>query len=478
MRMTLGEIAEAADATLVRGRPESTVEGVSTDTRTLKQGDLFVALKGGSFDGHDFVDEAVSGGAAAVLVEAGRAREEYPGETAVLGVPDTLTALGDVAGAYRSRFSMPFVGITGSNGKTTTKEMVAHVLRSRGKVVAAKKSFNNFIGLPLTVFDVTPDATVVVLEMGTSARGEITRLCEIGRPQIGVITNVGPTHLEKLQSIEGVAAAKAELLDGLPEDGTAILNADDEWCRKLCRIAGRKGKLVTFGTSADADIRAGDVHQDTEGLSFVTNERVRVELSVPGRHNVANALAAIAVCRRLGMKMNEVAERLASFTGTTMRMEVVRVGGLTVINDAYNANPVNMAAALEEFKRYRTSGTRHFVCGDMLELGEQSAGLHRELGVRIAESDIDRLWLFGSEVNATRTAAVEAGFDADAIFLSDDYERFETRLLEAFKEGDVVLLKGSRGMRLERVLEALLEKGSDPLRPSGGLTPFPGQQQR
>lgn len=453
--MTIGEIEKAAGATLVRGRPESTVEGVSTDTRTLKKDELFVALKGESFDGHDFVDKAISGGAAAVLVETGRAGEKYPGEAAVLGVTDTLTALGDVAADYRSRFSMPFVGITGSNGKTTTKEMVAHVLKSQGTVVAAKKSFNNFIGLPLTIFEVVPDAVAVVLEMGTSARGEITRLCEIGRPQIGLITNIGPTHLEKLKSIEGVAAAKAELLEGLPKDGTAILNADDKWCRKLYRIAERKGKLVTFGTSADADIRAADVHQDTEGLSFVTSEHVRVELSVPGRHNVANALAAIAVCRRLGMNMKDVAEGLAGFTGVAMRMEPVRVGGLTVINDTYNANPVNMAAALDEFKRYRTSGTRHFACADMLELGEQSAELHRELGERIAESDIDRLWLFGSEVKATRTAAIEAGFDAGAIVLSNNYKRFETRLLEGLNEGDVVLLKGSRGMRLERVLEAL-----------------------
>jgi len=457
MRMTVGEIETAAGATLVRGRPGSTVAGVSTDTRTLRREDLFVALKGESFDGHEFTAEAIAKGAAAVVVEQSKCAATYPGDAAVLAVRDTLRALGDVASAYRSRFAMPFVGITGSNGKTTTKEMIAHVLKSQGTVAAARKSFNNFIGLPLTLFDVPPDAFAVILEMGTSAPGEITRLCEIGRPQIGVITNIGPTHLEGLKSVHGVAAAKAEIIEGLPEDGTAILNADDPWCRKLYAIAGRKGRLVTFGTTADADVRATDVHENTEGLSFVTSEHVRVEMSVGGRHNIHNALAAIAVCRRLGMSMTDVADRLPSFTGVPMRMEAVSVGGLTVINDAYNANPVNMAAALEEFRRHRTSGVRHFVCGDMLELGEQSADLHRELGTRIAGSDVDRLWLFGTEVNETRAGAIDAGFDADAIVLSDDYGRFE-----AFHGGDVVLLKGSRGMRLERVLDALRARAAEP----------------
>ncbi|HUV38289.1 MAG TPA: UDP-N-acetylmuramoyl-tripeptide--D-alanyl-D-alanine ligase, partial [Planctomycetota bacterium] len=337
--------------------------------------------------------------------------------------------------------------------KTTTKEMIAHVLSPQGKLVWAKRSFNNFIGLPLTLFEVVPDAFAVVLEMGTSAPGEIRRLCDIARPTIGVITNISTTHLKGLKSIEGVAAAKAELLEALGTGGVAILNADDEWSRKIRHLA--KGKLVTFGAADDADIIARDVHVDTEGLSFVTNEHVRVELSVPGRHNVSNALAAIAVCRRLGLDMKTVAARLASFAGVPMRMELVQVGAVTVLNDAYNANPGSMSAALDAFRRHRTSCTRHFVCGDMLELGPDSPRCHRELGAVIAASDVDRLWLLGTEVQATREGALEAGMPTDAIVLSDDYDRLETKLLDALADGDVVLLKGSRGMRVERVMDGL-----------------------
>ena len=454
MRMTIGEIQEAARATLVRGESARSVEGVSTDSRQLRPQDLFVALAGESFDGHDFVDQAIAGGAAAVLVEETKRKREYPGEAAVLSVEDSLRALGDVAASYRSRFAMPFVAITGSNGKTTTTEMTAHVLSSQGTVVWARKSFNNFIGVPLTLFEVVPQTVAVVLEMGTSAPGEITRLCEIARPEIGVITNIARTHLEGLKTIEGVAMAKAELLDGLARDGLAILNADDEWS---CKVrASFHGKVVTFGTSEDADIFARQIEETAEGLSFTTNEYVRVDLPVHGLHNVSNALAAIAVSRRLGMDMKEVARHLADFRGVPMRTELLRLGAVTVVNDAYNANPASMAAALDEFRKHHaTSGMRHFVCGDMLELGESSAELHRELGRRIAESDVDRLWLFGSEVRETRSAVIDAGFDPKAIVLMDDYSELEKTFVEDLGEGDVVLVKGSRRMRLERLVDAL-----------------------
>jgi UDP-N-acetylmuramoyl-tripeptide--D-alanyl-D-alanine ligase len=453
MRMTIGEIQEAAGAKLLRGRAAHSIDGVSTDTRTLKRGNLFVALKGDAYDGHDFAEQAISGGAAAVLVEASKARACSGGEAAVLSVDDTLRALGDIAAAYRSRFGMPFVAITGSNGKTTTKEMIAHILVSQGTVTWARKSFNNSVGVPLTLFEVVPDSCAVVIEMGTSGRGEIARLCEMVRPQIGVITNVGPTHLQGLGTIEGVAAAKGELVEALGKDGTAVLNADDEWTAGLRKAA--KCRVVSFGTSAEADIFARDVEETGDGLRFVTNEHVRVELPLLGRHNVMNALAAIAVCRRLGMKMEEITRSLRGFTGVPMRMEVVRLARATVINDAYNANPASMAAALDEFSRYAVSGRRHFVCGDMLELGASSARLHRELGARIAAGNIDRLWLLGKEVRETRSGAIACGFDAKAIHLTGDYGKLEGMLLKDLGQGDAVLLKGSRAMRVERVVEAL-----------------------
>ena len=450
---TAGEVQKACHARLVRGAPGRTVTAVSTDTRAIRPGDLFVALPGENFDGHNFVDEAIGKGAAAVLVEESKVRDSYPGDAAVLAVRSAVAGLGDLASACRAKFTVPFIAITGSNGKTTTKEMTAHVLSALGKVSWAKKSYNNFIGLPLTLFELTGDTAFAVLEMGTSGFGEIARMCDIARPDIGVVTNVGPTHLEKLKNLEGVAAAKAELIDALPANGTAILNADDPWCMTIQKRA--RCRTLTFGMGAAAELRAAEVHADSEGVSFVTGGRVRVHLSVPGVHNVYNALAAAVVCRRLGMDMTEVAARLETFAGVPLRMEVLRIGRVTVVNDAYNANLASMTAAIEEFRRYKTAGRRHFVCGDMLELGAESGRLHRELGERIAQAEIDRLWLFGKAVEATRDAAVAAGFPAKNIFLTDDYDALEKAVLKSVRSGDVMLVKGSRGMRLERIPAAM-----------------------
>jgi UDP-N-acetylmuramoyl-tripeptide--D-alanyl-D-alanine ligase len=456
--MTIREIRDACRAELIRGDVERQVTGICTDSRKIKSGELFVALKGESFDGHEFVEKAIAGGAGGVVVSKSKARRDYPGEAPVLAADDSLDALGDLAAWYRSRFTVPFVAITGSNGKTTTKEMVAHVLSARGKVIRPEKSFNNFIGLPLTVFEVVSDAFAVVLEMGTSAPGEIARLCAVARPTLGVITNVGPTHLLGLGSVGGVAGAKAELLDALPAEGLAVLNADNEWTPRIRTRA--RCKVVTFGLADSADVRASDVRQGADGLSFTTSERVRVEMGILGRHNVHNALAAIAVCRRLGMSMSEIAERLATFKGVPMRMELVQAGGVTVINDAYNANPVSMAAAVQEFEEFRTPGAKHLVCGDMLELGEKSAGFHRELGRQIASARIDRLWLFGKEVAETRQAAADAGFDPTAIFVTSDYADLERALVASVTQDDAVLIKGSRRMKLERLVDALRLAGA------------------
>ena len=454
--MTVSEIVEGANAVLVQGQPERGIEGVSTDSRTLKEGEIFIALEGDKFDGHDFLPQALERGAAGVIIRDVRRSMTFPPHVCVMSVRDTLTALGDVASAYRARFAMPFVAITGSNGKTTTKEMAAHVLWAKGKLVYPKKSFNNFIGVPLTLFDVMPEVHAVILEMGTSAPGEISRLCEIARPTTGCITNIGASHLESLKSIMGIAAAKGELLEAIAPGGLAILNADDEWCRRVRKLA--KCNVITFGTMKDADIIATDIHEDAEGLSFITNEHVRIEVPVVGRHNVHNALAAIGICRRLGMTMTDIAARLASFRGVPQRLELVHAGGVTVIDDTYNANPVSMAAALDAYRRFRPAGARHFVCGDMLELGKDSPELHRQLGLRIAESGIDRLWLFGKESKHTLEGALAAGFDREAADHASSYRVLEKKVLNSVVEGDIVLVKGSRGMRLERIVEALCRR--------------------
>jgi len=452
--LTLEEVRRA-----VRGRwlarPESPppVTSVVTDSREAVQGSLFVALRGERADGHDFVLEAFSRGAVAALVE--RPVGAVPEGVGLIAVEDAVAALGDLARYYRRGLSVTVVAVTGSNGKTTTKEMIAHLLGPSGEVVKAPKSYNNFVGVPLSIFSISPRTDFAVLELGTSAPGEIARLAAIAQPHIGLITNVGPTHLEGLGSVAGVARAKGELLDALPVDGTAVLNWDDDWCRRLAQRATTK--VITFGLSPEADVFAAEVVRWEDGLRFLLNGRCEVHLPVPGIHNLLNALAAAAVCRRLGLSREQVAERFRGFRLPAMRFEEVDVGGVTVINDAYNANPVSMSAALAEFSRRPAEGRRLFVAGDMKELGPESARYHRELGLRAAACDLDGLFAVGEFADEVAAGAVAGGFPAEAVFTFATVEELVAGLAERVQPEDLVLLKGSRAVGLERVVEGLRE---------------------
>jgi len=444
--MSLREVAEATGGELIAGSPEGRVSGVSTDSRGVNGGELFVALRGPNHDGHDFVGAALESGANAAMVE-----REVPatGGKGMVLVNDTLRALGDMAMVYRRSFSsLKAVAVTGSNGKTTTKDIAAHMLRAVGDTVCAQKSFNNDVGVPLTVFEIERDTSYAVFELGTSAPGEIERLADICRPNVGVITNVSKTHLEGLGSEEGVAEAKGELLGSLPADGTAVLNSDDLWCRRLA--ASFPGKVVFFGLGEDAEVRGEELESDGEGISFSLSGFGRVRLPISGRWNAYNALAAFGVCKALGVEPGQVAGELESFRAAPMRMETGVVDGVRVINDAYNANPGSVAAAVKELAWLPRKGKAVFVMGDMLELGGESARLHRDVGTLVGKVGIEVMLCVGDGAQAACVAAEQGGVDATHF---GDWNQALMRLIEIAKPGDVVLVKGSRGMRLERLVE-------------------------
>ncbi len=442
---------------------------VCTDSRRLGPGDLFVALRGPRFDGHAFLGEAFRRGAWGALVRRdawekaglpGSPGSAIPG--AVVAVDDTERGLGDLAACHRSDLEVKVVGVTGSNGKTTTKEMTASILGESRKVLRNEGNLNNLIGLPLTVLSLDETHEAAVLEMGMNHRGEIRRLAEIACPQVGVVTNVGPAHLEHLGSLEEVAAAKAELLEALAPRDTAVINADDPMSGKL--VAAARCRIVTFGLSGGADFRGTDVRTAGDGTAFVLQAPGgRAEVSIPllGEHNVRNALAAAAAALVMGSTPEHVAEGLRAAAPAPMRFTVLAFrGGTRVVNDAYNANPASMKAALDTFALLEGGRRRAAVLGEMRELGAGSAGAHRRLGVQAGACGFDLLVAVGGHGGDTAAGAASAGMDEGRIFTVPDAKGAADLLEGWIAEGDLVLLKGSRGVGLERVLDELLERRS------------------
>jgi len=451
--LTFAEAGRAMGAVFEGSRPPEMFTGVSTDSRTIRAGDLFFAIKGPNFDGQDFVEEAFGRGAVGAVVSRRSSRLSRKGGRTFLVVRDTAEALGSLARYYRSTLPVTVVAVTGSNGKTTTKEMIAHILSPQRPTLKAKKSFNNLIGVPLTILEIEPSHEVAVLELGTSSAGEIAYLASLSRPDVGIVTNISETHLEGLKSILGVALAKAELVEALPQGGLAVLNADDPMSETI--RARSSARVITFGLSTSADVFASDVRQDSEGISFLWNGTVRVWLPLIGRYNVYNALAAIAAACRMGLRRDFIAARLSSFKAPPMRMQRRKIAGILIINDAYNANPRSMEAALYELSRLSARGRKIFVCGDMKELGNSSEALHRQLGARIAVAGVDFLVTVGSETLQTADAAVAAGL-ASANLRSFDSASSAAEFLKGFiRKGDALLIKGSRALGLEAIQEEL-----------------------
>lgn len=425
------------------------VPAVTIDGRNVPAGALFVPLRGKSRDGHEFLEQAFLNGAGFALVarDAGLAR--LPAHAIV--VPDTTKALGDLARWHRSRFSVPVVGITGSCGKTTTKEMVRSVLGR--DVVASPASYNNDIGVPLTLLQMDRHTRACVVEIGTNAPGEIAHLASIARPTVGIVTCVEEVHLEGLGSVRGVMEEKSALVRALPHDGAAIINADNYWCREMMERVDCH--LLTYGTWEDSDIYGLDVHATETGIAFWLYGKMLFEVPVLGLYNVANALAAVATGLWLGQSPLAVRDALARVQPPPMRMAREVVGGVTLVNDAYNANPRAMEAALNELGQRGTGGRRVAVLGEMLELGAESERHHRSLGRKVAHARVDLLWAIGPSAALVAEEAVRAGMPAEHVRHHASTADALAELAFEAQAGDTWLFKGSRGMALERVLEAV-----------------------
>jgi UDP-N-acetylmuramoyl-tripeptide--D-alanyl-D-alanine ligase len=430
--------------------------GGCIDTRKLKTGEVFFALSGEHTDGHRFVGAALEKGAAAAVVSRAwyREVEDRPRGALVLS-DDPGLAMGDLARVYRRRFEIPVVGITGSTGKTTTKDMAAAVLGTRYRVLATEGNLNNHLGVPLTLFRLSSQHEVAVIEMGISEEGDLRDLCEIVDPTIGVITNIGPTHLEFLGSVEGVAKAKGELLEYLDESSMAILNLDDLWTSK--ERARLKGRLLDFGIEKICQFRGEGLILDQEGCGHFSLQGHSFHLAVPGRHNVYNALAAAAVGAALEVPIADSASVLGAFRPLRLRSQILERGGIRLFNDAYNANPVSVRSAIETLLRVSVDrgGRRVAVLGDMLELGSVAPDAHREIGRTAAERGADALFAFGELASEVATGGVEAGLPPERSRAFTSRTALVAALRGFLQPHDLVLLKGSRGLAMEKVGAAL-----------------------
>jgi len=453
------ELASAAGGRWI-GTPPASTEGVSSDTRQVSRGACFIALKGDRFDGHDFLGEAAAGGAACAIVEEGWLSRHLalPPSLPLLAVRDTLVALGRLARFHRRRFPIPVVGITGSNGKTTTREMVGLILSTRGPVLRTEGNLNNEVGVPLTLLGLSTQHRRAVIEMGMNHAGEIGRLADIALPRVGVVTMAGPSHIEHFGSIEGVADAKAELYFALPEDGIAVANADDARMLRRAQASGRS--LITFavGRGQRGDVLVLGVLEHGEGglrLALGLGQKeVEVSLPLVGLHNAANAAAAAAAAMSLGFSDREIAQGLREMRPVGRRLRVEKLAsGVTLVDDCYNANPASMTAALTALTALAANGGRPVaVLGDMLELGPIEGEAHRALGEEAA-GVVRLLAAFGPRSRRTAEAARAAGL-AD-VFHTEDMPSLIAHLKEVLAAGDILLVKGSRNNQLERLVDAL-----------------------
>lgn len=462
---SINTLTSVTGGRLLAGDGDVVINGVCTDSRCVEPGSLFVALSGERVDGHEFALQAVDAGARALLVTqsaeslvdllAAASRRSVP----VVRVKDALKALQALARHHRSRLHCAVVGVTGSTGKTSTKDLVTATLTRSKRVVATQGNRNNELGVPLTVLSADASTEVLVVEMGMRGMGQIEELCRIAQPTLGLVTNVGSSHIELLGSEENIASAKGELVRNLAENGAAFLNGDDEYSH---RIAESAHVPVTFyGLSDGCDVRAQNVELDSESKPAFDlvcgDETARVVLPMPGRHNVYNALAASAVALHLGISAAEVAEGLAAAELTGMRMEVVNcANGITVINDAYNANPTSMRAAVETLASMNADGRRVAVLGDMAELGSLTELAHFRLGEQVARLGIGELVTVGARAKRIAEGALAEGMMGASVQSFADAGDAGLAVGARLEPGDVVLVKASRVMGLEAIVDQIV----------------------
>ncbi len=431
--------------------------GVATDSRTLRQGEIFFALKGPRFDGHDFIDRAVAAGGRAVVYSDETKIAPRRRGVAYVRVTDTLAALGGLAHFHRRRFDIPVIAVTGSNGKTTTKEMIAEVLSARYHVLKNPGTQNNLIGVPLTLLQIHSRHDLCVVEMGTNKVGEIKRLAEIAAPNVGVITNIGPAHLEFLGSLQGVFREKIELIRWLAPPGIALLNRCDLILGKLGRI--RTKPFFFFGVNREAEFMASEVTYHPQHITFLYNKRQVLEVRHCALHNVSNALAAIGCGALFSIDIRTIRERLAVFDAPDMRLKEIRLKNWTVFDDSYNSNPQSLKQAIDVLCRQEARGRRILIMGDMLELGRQSSDFHAYFGRYVARKPVDILVTMGDQARHTAETARHSGMTTEAVHHFMGCPEVLDFLKGTLRQGDVLLIKGSRSMRMEQIVHYLKSTG-------------------
>lgn len=447
MRGRIQDILEITDARLISGNPEAMFSGVSTDSRLLTRGELFVALTGVNFDGHAFIDEAIDRGAAGIIAM----RPVESAVVPVVQVADTLLALGDIAGGYRRRFAVRVIGITGSTGKTTVKEMAASILSLAGPTLKTQKNFNNLVGVPMRLLDLKSEHAYAVIEMGTNSPGEIARLTAMAGPEISVLTTITPSHLNGLGTIEGVIAEKQSIFSGTTR--AAVFNPRAPYMDAV-HIPG--GLIpVTFCLESPADVYPVEIRSSglggTDIVIGLRGRQQRAHIALPGMHNVLNAMAAAATGLAMDIDPETIAAGIEAATFPGMRSEIIVSEGLTIIDDSYNANPASMKAALDMLAA-APHENKIAVLGDMLELGQESERFHAQLGAWTAQTRIDHLVLTGAFAPVVAEAAIAAGMDGKSISIAPALEDIQAALDQLLKNEAIVLVKASRGLKLDRVV--------------------------
>ncbi len=459
--LTIRQIAEACDAEIFNCDENVIASDIVTDSRKISAGSVFVALRGEKFDGHNFSAQAVKSGAVCCVVdEEFDNKEELP----IIRVKNTLDALGNIAAFYRRLFSVPSVAITGSVGKTSTKDMISCVLSRFYKTLKTEGNFNNAIGLPLTVFRMSSENDMAVFEMGMSSFGEISWLSKIAAPETAVLTNIGYSHIENLKSQENILKAKLEVLDGLAQDGTIVINGDDPllWGE----VNNLPVEVLTYGIeNEDCDITAQNIKKFSSGTEFdffVDGEQYHAIINVPGVHHVYNALAAILVGLKYNIPVEKIVEGIADFEPSGMRQKVEKLENCVLIRDCYNASPTSIKSGLEvlsvTFPADRENAYRKVaILGDMLELGEYSEQAHIEVGELVCDYNIDCLIAVGKMAEKVAKGAIEKGFNSSELYVFYDNNAATAHIKDILKKNDVILLKGSRGIRLEEIADYIAE---------------------
>lgn len=454
----LNRVARIVSGELRNCSGDEVVSAVSTDTRTIGEGALFVALKGENSDGHKYIKNAADSGAVCCLAEKGA---DIPNGAPVILVDSTAQALLDLAGAYRQEMNIPVVAVTGSVGKTSTRGMIASVLSQKYNTLATSGNFNNEIGVPHTLFRLNRSHEIAVIEMGMNHFGELSRITAAARPETAVITNVGEAHIENLGSREGILHAKLEVLEGLPHGGTVILNADNDM---LWSVNGTIDfETLYFGIENNGcDLIAAEVKTYAESTEFkfsVGGTEYTAVIGVPGVHHVYNALCAILVGMKYNVPMNDILSGIREFVPDGMRQAAVKLDKYTIIKDCYNANPTSMKSGLEVLSLRENEGRKVACLGDMMELGTISEKAHYDIGRLVPQYNVDCLITVGERAKLIAKGAAEAGMDSANIFSFDSNGELCEKLYDILKDGDVMLLKASRSMRLEEIAEFMEKKG-------------------